>query len=817
NASTSTACTLDCTLKIGSGLTFQDCQNVDPTCSVKKDGSGCIVIQSTCTGYGTTDVNCYKSNATGTQANCVMNKATPPSCQSVSSASDCALVSGSGIYHAKCQAFNIACTSLGDGSGCQEFKANCTSYTGNTDNCTVSQQGKCYLNGSDCIRFSNCFSITGTNLTHQICNSYNADCTVNKQKTVCQDRRATCDLYTSQEQCTVSAAALKASQCVWSGTKCLAVTVVATHCSYITGTYLTDSLCATYNNNCTVNYEKTACQEKKAQCSLYSTKSSCTLSQATGTAGKCIWNNGSCRIMISLVTIAGSIKDYQMSSARCAQFNPAFAAKKDGSECFIKQGSCSLYTEDYCTTSSASGTAANCIWDGSHCLAFTSGSLCKHIQAFEINESYCPSVNPLCTTKLTRNGCYGKKANCSDYDVEGDCQQSLASGTAGFCIWTGSVCTYVTDPANQCAKILSALLATDEQCASYHASCIPLMNGAGCQYIQSNCASYTEAKNCYKSLNDGYCAWIDSKCIFFTSPSQCASVSGSSLTSNYCNGLHKECWPATSKQTCYQMKSTCAQYNNEGQQCIRTLTNGNAGLCGWSNTGQCYQITSASQCNTQNVGIVNPSYITTDAFCAVFNAGCIADAEKRACQELLISCLQYTEMSKCSYAGNSQSKVRCIWSDTKCTPVTDPATYCTKISRPNYEQFSDATCVSFHSGCTVKADQSGCQERKAVCANYTTEDSCTYSAAASPFNVCLFLNSNCVAARELLTECAAITASSGLSDSDCSGYNSICTSNKAGTACQDKKGACTDYQNQDTWFCFLKFKMHLENQLYFCQ
>ncbi|CAD8202267.1 unnamed protein product [Paramecium octaurelia] len=793
NASTSTACTLDCTLRIGSGLTFQDCQNVDPTCSVKKDGSGCIVIQSTCTGYGTTDINCYKSGATGTQSNCLMNKATPPSCQAVSSASDCALLSGSGLDHAKCQAYNIACTSLGNGSGCQEFKAICTAYTGNTDNCTDSQQGKCYLNGSDCVRFTNCFSITGTNLTHQICNSYNTDCTVNKQKTACQDRRATCDLYTSQEQCTVSAADLKASQCVWSGTACLAVTVVATHCAYITGTDLTNSFCASYNNNCTVNYEKTACQEKKAQCGLYSTKSSCTLSQAADSAGKCIWNNGGCRYMTSLDTIAGAIVDYQMSSARCAQFNPVFAAIKDGSKCFIKKGQCTLYTEeDYCTTSSASGAAANCIWDGSHCQAFTSGSLCKYVQASYVQESYCPSVNPLCTTKMMRNGCYGKKANCSDYDVEDDCQQSLASGTAGFCVWTGSICTYVTDPSIHCAKVTTYFLTTDEYCASYHASCIPTMDGTGCQQIQSNCASYTDSKTCYKSLNDGYCAWIDKKCIFLTSPDQCASVSGNSLTSTYCNGLRKECWVTSGKQSCYQMKSTCEEYStNDSSQCVRTLTSGSAGLCGW-NSKACFQVITASQCNTLNVGFSSSGI--TDAFCATYNAGCIADASKNGCQELLTSCSSYTEFYKCSYAGTLQSKVRCYFLGQKCIQITDPASQCQKIQGT----FSEAGCSSYHSGCTIKRDGSACQERKAVCANYTTEETCFYSSAPSPYNICIFINNNCVAARDLLTDCTAITASSGLTDQACTGYNSTCTTNKAGTSCQDKKGLCSEYQNQDS-------------------
>ncbi|CAK72103.1 unnamed protein product, partial (macronuclear) [Paramecium tetraurelia] len=791
NASTSTACTLDCTLKIGSGLTFQDCQNVDPTCSVKKDGSGCIVIQSTCAGYGTTDVNCYKSNATGTQANCIMNKATPPSCQSVSSASDCALVSGSGLDHAKCQAFNIACTSLGKGNGCQEFKANCTAYTGNTDNCTVSQQGKCYindLNGSDCMRFSNCFSITGTNLTHQICNSQNTDCTVNKQKTACQDRRATCDLYPSQEQCTISAAALKASQCVWSGTACLAVTVVATHCSYITGTYLTDSFCATYNNNCTVNYEKTACQEKKASCGLYLTKSSCTLSLATGSAGKCIWNNGSCGIMMSLLTIAESINNYEMSSKICAEFNPAFAAASDGNSCFIKKAQCSMYTEEsYCTTSSASGTAANCIWDGSHCQAFTSGLLCKYIIGSNKLDSYCPSINPLCTTKLYRSNCYGKMANCSDYKGEGDCQQSLASGTAGYCIWTGSICTYVTNPSNDCGYAKIYIENPDLVCANYHASCIPYFGERGCQQIQSNCSSYKTKKDCYQSLNDGYCAWINEDCIILTSPSQCALVSGSDLTGTYCNGLHKECWATAKKDGCYQMKNTCAEYNMAANICVRSLNDGNAGLCAWNKTNGCYKITSPSQCDYMDTILIDTSFRTTDAICANFNAGCVASLELNGCQEIQKSCSLYVDSFKCIKAG-------CIMKNEKCTSVTDPATDCQYIPK----QLFNLSCESYHSGCTSNKYQSSCQVKKAICGEYTTKETCVRSAAEPPFDWCVYLNSNCVPVRGLLTDCAAITATSGLSDSDCSGYNSICTSNKAGTACQDKKSLCTDYQNQDS-------------------
>ncbi|CAK70235.1 unnamed protein product (macronuclear) [Paramecium tetraurelia] len=764
------------------GLTFQDCQNVDPTCSVKKDGSGCILIQSTCAGYGTTDVNCYKSSATGTQSICLMNKATPPSCQSVSSASDCALISGSGLDHAKCQAYNIACTSLGKGNGCQEFKANCTAYTGNTDNCTVSQQGQCFLNGSDCVRFSNCFSITGTNLSQEICYSYGPNCTINKQKTACQYKRNT-----------LSGTDSEANLCVWSGTACLTVTDVATHCAYITGTNLTDSFCASYNVSCIVNQEKTACQEKKASCGLYSTKSSCTLSQEAGSAGKCIWNDGGCRIMTLLSTIVTSIDSVALKRATCAQVNPALAPTKSGDKCFIKQGSCSMYKEEkYCTTSLALGTEANCIWDSdsSSCQAFTSGSLCKNITGTNLSESYCPSVNPLCTTKQTRNGCYEKQPNCSDYKTQDDCQLSLASGKAGYCVYTGYACGNVTNPSTHCGYIQVSFPTTEILCASYDTSCIPLFGENGCQEIKSNCSSYSSQKNCYKSLNDGYCIWKDSSCKVVSDPNECASASssGSKLTSTYCNGLHKDCWVTPSKGGCYQMLPNCENYDHVSK-CDKTLTNE---LCSWG-TG-CYKNSSASQCYGQYFTDIAPSG-TTDAICAIYNAGCIADTDNSRCYELKTSCSSYTEMQQCKYAGNQQSKVGCVYKVTGCVQLTDPVDECSLI-RTN--PFSDATCVSFHSGCTVSSDFSGCQQRQAVCADYTTKETCTYSAAASPFNLCLYFNSKCVAARELLTDCAAITATSGLTDSDCSGYSSTCTSNKNGTACQDKKSTCSDYQNQDS-------------------
>lgn len=41
------------------------------------------------------------------------------------------------------------------------------------------------MDGSDCVRFSNCASIVGTGLTDSNCDDYDASCVANANKSAC--------------------------------------------------------------------------------------------------------------------------------------------------------------------------------------------------------------------------------------------------------------------------------------------------------------------------------------------------------------------------------------------------------------------------------------------------------------------------------------------------------------------------------------------------------------------------------------------------------------------------------------------------------
>lgn len=113
-----------------------------------------------------------------------------------------------------------------------------------------------------------------------MCAAYHEHCTVNRPGTACQEKRTTCEEYTTEVMCTVSGNANTTKRCLWIYVDgCHSVTDETIHyCAYIVWNYpfqLTDAMCASYHKKCTRDLNGERCQERKATCMDYTSESSC--------------------------------------------------------------------------------------------------------------------------------------------------------------------------------------------------------------------------------------------------------------------------------------------------------------------------------------------------------------------------------------------------------------------------------------------------------------------------------------------------------------------------------------------------------------
>ncbi|CAD8176961.1 unnamed protein product [Paramecium pentaurelia] len=777
-ATSSTSCTLDCTLKTGSNLSFQDCQALDTICSVKKDGSGCLAIQSSCAGY-VLQANCFRAGS----GLCGWNGS---ACLSITTAAECVHVSGlTGLDQAKCQGYNPLCTSLVDGTGCQEQKTKCSDYT-TLNTCATSSQGKCYLDGSDCVRFSNCASIVGTGLTDENCDDYDVSCVANANKTACQEKMLTCNLYLTQNSCTTSAALGTAAKCAWNGTACVTVTTASTDCLFVTGSGLTDTICASYNAGCTANKAGDACQEKKATCAAYgTTTTACSISSA----GKCALNGSNCVAVATVATDCLFVTGSGLTDTICASYNAGCTANKAGTACQEKKATCANYiASSACSKSSDSGTSANCAWNGTTCFSVGIPNLsvqCAYVTGSGLTDTICASYNAGCTANKAGDACQEKKATCTAY---GTTTTACSISSAGKCALNGSNCVAVATVATDCLFVTGSGL-TDTICASYNAGCTANKAGDACQEKKAACTGYGTTTTACSISSAGKCALNGSNCVAVTTvATDCLFVTGSGLTDTICASYNAGCTANKAGDACQEKKAACTGYGTTTTAC--SISSAGSGLtdtisCSISSAGKC--ALNGSNCVAVTTVATDCLFVTgsglTDTICASYNAGCTANKAGDACQEKKAACTGYgTTTTACSIS----SAGKCALNGSNCVAVTTVATDCLFVTGSG---LTDTICASYNAGCTANKAGDACQEKKAACTGYgTTTTACSISSAGK----CALNGSNCVAVTTVATDCLFVTGS-GLTDTICASYNAGCTANKAGTACQEKKATCTAY------------------------
>ncbi|CAD8045475.1 unnamed protein product [Paramecium sonneborni] len=473
-ASSQVNCILDCTLKkkTDKNLSFQDCQTLDPTCSVRKDGSNCIKMLNSCDGYGQIQENCFKSS----KGYCVMNDNS--TCQSITKASDCKFFTGfAGLDHNQCQLYHKSCTSLDDGKGCQEYQKKCQAYS-EPNNCTISYEGKCYFIDSYCTRFSICQSIKKSSdiLTNTICANYNKDCTTNLDGSACQERKETCfDYWNDQNACTFSKSDKK---CYWTGQKCINIENPSTDCGKINrtdGDYEFNATCTSHHEDCIGNYNWGSCQEKKSTCDEYKSQDQCSISKAVFPFNQCTWDDDQCIASCSVITTQ---EQGELDDAICASFNIDCTVNYDGSRCEKRQSTCNDYWFNDCTFSKASPPNNICIWTDEGCRPFLNVSTdCYRIKQLygKLSASKCASYHLDCTSLSDGTGCQQKKAACKEYIEQNECVQQT---DGKYCIWFENQCNIIS--ATSCSIIKKSDL-NHSKCQAYNLSCTVNFDGTSCQ------------------------------------------------------------------------------------------------------------------------------------------------------------------------------------------------------------------------------------------------------------------------------------------------------------------------------------------------
>ncbi|CAD8157933.1 unnamed protein product [Paramecium octaurelia] len=792
-ASSSEPCFLDCTLISGVNLTFQDCQAYDSTCSVKIDGFACINIKNNCTDY-VERVHCLKSRT----SYCAWIDYLY--CAQVSQPSQCSFVTGLNIMdHAKCQLYHSSCTSLKDGTGCQELKEICSDYY-TPLNCSLSRQGKCFFDGTNCFSIFNCSSIIGTGLTDAICKMNSAGCTLNADRTACQESLSTCAQYTNWNSCTISQAAATANKCVWTGVQCIAITSVSTECTYVTGTGLTDTICTSYHIGCTANRDGTACQEKMGFCQDYGTYSACSTSRATMYIDRCIWNGTQCTVVIQPQPDCPFVTGTALTDAICSSYNSSCTTNRDGTACQEKKPQCHDYQMQQCSISRDS----SCVWRGSYCDNFQVISDCVYIIRTGLTEAICETYSFGCTVNRFRTECQEKRLYCFEYAQDSTCSESFMSA----CYWDGTSCISITNTATGCEQITGSNL-TDQICTKYNSGCFSQKDGTACQEAKFSCKDYTTFNKCTTQTNGPIsCIWSNNSCYPFTGVGvNCGVITGSGLDHAQCQEYNLDCTSVQDGTKCQNFKQTCEEYPGTYQNCLKSVTS----KCYLLYDSTCITISNPATDCAKITGAAG--YITYE-ICQSYNTGCSVNRIRNACVLQQAECYGYAVLNSCykSAAGLCIS----TYGDTACVSASSAATCDTIFLGPG--NYSNANCAEMKAGCTnngttgcvartcanavditfnhlncntwlntctVNSGKTGCQTMVLRCADQALS-SCLYSVEGD----CVVVGSSCV--RKTCDTAPANLAYDD--DTECSSYLQSCTVARLG-GCQERK-ACASYKSQ---------------------
>ncbi|CAD8210801.1 unnamed protein product [Paramecium pentaurelia] len=676
---TGASCSTDCAAFKGP-FNYDTCQAFDPQCTIKLDGTGCVMTAATC---GATDA----ANCTHSDEGICYHDGT--NCVKAAGAEvvNCGTILGKGLTPAYCKGIsNNACSVNTELTACIEKQDNCASYLTPFTGCLSGvTQTQCQLksDNSACEVFTNCAAVklwkalnTPITYTNAICKLYNckaksdgtgceafppvtcahhtgpytyeacigflSTCSVNTGKSACVTAQNTCAEY-SVADCGY---AVDEGECVISGGACVQKT-----CDSAPVTITNLAGCQTFSPNCVLRVG--GCQFR-ATCASYTVQGAC-VKNATG--GDCLWNPTTAKCVDKSCSAAEASTSFD-THAECLTVGKctvkATADKAIGQGC-IAFAACNSYTiEEQCKKNAKE---EECIWNTNTDPATCADKSC----ATAANASYndhagCRGYLSGCTVNVvdvngtpTLQGCVAYKP-CNQYTHQEQCQISSEKDEKGatiICGWNGNAC------ANKTCLTAQETVNTPTLCNDYLSGCTVNATDNGCIAIPDVCEGMTQ-NQCYdgsvdKSSRKCYWDTTDSKCITkkcenspnYASESECDTyLPGCTTDAIKCKTKICEDFPLTTDALCKAALSHCT---SNGVNCVRR--------------GSCSQ--------------------------ALDQAGCVTDFNNRQCQWM-------EPTGQTAYCTNK-------------TCATAPLTLQTEAQCVAYFTPSVGTCTTKKDGgCTVK-------------------------------------------------------------------------------------------------------------------
>ncbi|CAK64788.1 unnamed protein product (macronuclear) [Paramecium tetraurelia] len=721
-----------CEALTGSNLTWTICQAFSTTCSVKRDGTGCVTIQSACTGY-TTIANCYRSTA----GYCTANSG-DSACQAISASTTCEQIklgSSFAFDDTKCNTFKTGCIALGT-SGCQT--KTCANKT--------------------------------TPFAHSDCNTWLSTCTSNavSSPTACTTMAATCASLTTST-CVYAVE----GECVVSGTSCVRKT-----CDTASADTSFDSHaeCIAYLSTCTV--ARTGGCQARATCASYKSSQQC---KFNSTGGKCFWNPNNktcvdlnCGNIEATTTYDTHAECVAVDTQLLCTVRATNGAAVPGC---MARGACSSYSiEDQCKTNPSGGV---CVWNTNLTTPVCQDKSCTTAPTATATHADCDSYFSTATIKCTvvatpdtnggaavLGGCQ-QTAACSSYIHQEQCR---FNATGDLCGWNGTQCA---DKSCATAPATTDYDDNDKCRAYFNNKCTVASSGQGCVDIPDTCESMTQ-KQCVSDKTGRSCYWNGTACITRTcenAPDSTASaedcntyLAGCTLDSVKCKTKVCEDFAFATDALCKSALSTCT---TNGTNCVTR--------------GTCFQAQNQAGCVTSSANVQcewMPAVGTNQAYCTVktCNTAPATLTSESACASYFTNCTTKN-------GGGCVTKSTCsaVTIDVACTTALN-GTVCAWDSAQNKcrdkdcQDFSGTThaaCQTQRAGCTAGAN--GKCARVQNCEQTTIRSACIEGTNGP----CLWIN-NYVNSDGSKGACFRYTSCKSLawnSDTSCKWISNQCTTN----------------------------------------
>ncbi|CAK59269.1 unnamed protein product (macronuclear) [Paramecium tetraurelia] len=763
-----------CDEKTGVNLTEQICHQFDETCTVSKDKTKCILIQTSCGTYKEENL-CVKSE----QSNCIWQVGTTSECVGITTLieadKNCSYKKGTGLTYEDCQGFSTFCSVNRAGTECVARK----------------QCGGYETRVSDCYRSENELCIQSAQ------NDADAKCQSSKGVTCEQIFLGKDTVYTFDKCSKINEA------CTNQGTSgCTLKT-----CQNAVGPF-THETCVKWKNACTVNASNNGCVEMKSNCLNYPSNQ-CLRSLIEGPCMLDVKQN------ICIKKTCYSSDDTLTSDAQCESYMSTCTVAQAGG--CISRNSCDSYVSEL-----------QCVVDNQNRLCFWNPTLkkcalfeCKTIEKTEKYDSHdeCYELNNIqdpkkqnkferCTVNFVvdpndqsisyPSGCMNLQA-CKDYHHK---EQCVIDSSGLYCHWN------TDNPENEFCETLSCESA-DPNKYQTHKACseLPLnkytqvqdkctvgvteiapgvLSAYGCKN-RADCEEYKIEDQCRYSSTGQECKWdsINSACYTrlcskapqtFTTHERCSDFAPNCTLSSTLAG----CMDLTPKCEDYQVKSQCTKsvYGNvcywNGAQCVtRECSNTPEDL-----DGECskYLDTCENSGNQRCVTIDCEQYsFVTDIACKQAGLGGQCTTDGTRCV-LRTTCEDARTQDACRVNNLGQ---QCVWNP----PTATSDAYC-EISicelASSTDYVSELQCKSYNSQCTLKK-QGGCKQIQ-DCNSFESETSCTVSKDGK---VCVWeKDKGCRS-----NDCTDLT---GTDHFKCKKQNKQCTTSKTGK-CVNMAATCAEY------------------------